>query len=29
VAERIIVNTGPLIAFAKIGCLDIIGPGLR
>jgi predicted nucleic acid-binding protein len=25
VADRIVINTGPLIAFSKIGCLDIIG----
>jgi uncharacterized protein len=25
VAERIVINTGPLIAFSKIGCLDVIG----
>ena len=24
-AERIVVNTGPLIAFDRIGCLDVIG----
>jgi predicted nucleic acid-binding protein len=25
VAEAIVVNTGPLVAFARIGCLDLIG----
>jgi hypothetical protein len=25
VAEPIVVNTGPLVSFAKIGCLDLIG----
>jgi hypothetical protein len=25
VAEPIVVNTGPLVSFARIGCLDLIG----
>jgi predicted nucleic acid-binding protein len=25
VAEQIVVNTGPLVAFTRIGCLDVIG----
>jgi hypothetical protein len=25
VAEPIVVNTGPLVSFARIGCLDVIG----
>jgi hypothetical protein len=25
VAEPIVVNTGPLVAFTRIGCLDVIG----
>jgi predicted nucleic acid-binding protein len=25
VADRIVVNTGPLISFSRIGCLDVIG----
>lgn len=24
-AERLVINTGPLIAFDRIGCLDLIG----
>ena len=24
-AEPIVVNTGPLVSFARIGCLDVIG----
>lgn len=24
-AEAIVVNTGPLVSFARIGCLDLIG----
>jgi len=25
VAEPIVVNTGPLVSFVRIGCLDVIG----